>query len=213
MRRKVKHGIQPEGLYLFTSGIPDQPTDLLAAYLEEKRCSVSVTLHTVLFNVDDYDSEGPIPGRYANINKTSDSLRYLAHCSGGRFHWFRETGIIESDDIRLIMREIDRAVNFSRKAKLLVDSVKRKCADKYRALGGDSVFEDVVSLESSCPRLMISNTVGGVKALPPPVTPAPPPEIPRATALSLTRQNRAKELRLEATKSERNFPDPMDSVR
>lgn len=119
-----QHGLQVEGVYLFTSGIPDQPADIAASYLEESVCGRQVCLHTVLFNVDDYDASGAIPGRYANITKTADALRYLAHCTGGRFHWFRETGIIENDDIRLLMAEIDRAVNYSRKCKMLVDSVK-----------------------------------------------------------------------------------------
>ena len=49
-------------------------------------------LHCILFNVDDYDANGAIPGRYANITRTAECLRYMAHCSGGRFHWIRETG-------------------------------------------------------------------------------------------------------------------------
>lgn len=51
----------------------------------------------------------------------------MAHSTiGGRFHWFRETGIIESDDIRRIQHEIERTVEFSIKATTLVDNVKRK---------------------------------------------------------------------------------------
>lgn len=42
--------------------------------------------------MDDYDANGAIPGRYANITRTGECLRNMAHCSGGRFHWFRETG-------------------------------------------------------------------------------------------------------------------------
>ena len=59
-----------------------------------EECSVGhdLHLHVTLFNVDDYDAEGAIPGRYANITKTAEALRALAHCTGGRFHWFRETG-------------------------------------------------------------------------------------------------------------------------
>ncbi|PAA71031.1 hypothetical protein BOX15_Mlig018061g1 [Macrostomum lignano] len=138
-----KHRVYPEGLYLFTSGIPDQGAEQVSAYLEEKAVGRDLRLHCVLFNVDDYDKDGAIPGRYASITKTADSLRFLAHCTGGRFHWFRETGIIESDDIRLIMSEIDKAVNFSRRAKTLIDAVRSKYEemfpDKYpKALGGGS---------------------------------------------------------------------------
>ena len=81
-----------DDLYLFTSGIPDQPADIINAYLEEACAGRNLQLHAILFNVDDYDSHGAIPGRYANITKTAEVLRTMAHTTGGRFHWFRETG-------------------------------------------------------------------------------------------------------------------------
>ena len=60
--------------------------------MEEQCAGTDQHLHVILFNVDDYDVNGAIPSRYANITKTAESLRYLAHSTGGRFHWFRETG-------------------------------------------------------------------------------------------------------------------------
>ncbi|XP_077979926.1 von Willebrand factor A domain-containing protein 3A-like isoform X2 [Glandiceps talaboti] len=124
-----------EGMYLFTSGVPDQMTDVVCSYVSEATAGHSVKLHTTLFNVDDYDMNGAIPGRYANITKTADCLRTMAHVSGGRFHWFRETGIIESDDIKIILSEMDKAVNYSQKCAMLVDSVKKRSLDY---LQGDS---------------------------------------------------------------------------
>ena len=115
-----------EGIYLFTSGIPDQMFDLCVSYVEEAAAGRNLKLHVILFNVDDYNAQGAIPGRYANITKTAECLRTLAHCSAGRFHWFRETGIIESDDIALISLEIEKALNFSKKCGMLVESVKKK---------------------------------------------------------------------------------------
>ena len=166
-----------EGLYLFTSGIPNQPQDVISAFLQECCSGRSLQLHVVLFNVDDYDANGAMPSRYANITQTAECLRALAHCSGGRFHWFRETGqaslsysssicsiyvdnsfrawcthigtlrrcvlvllvyftrdfcvdvspgIIESDDISAVALEIEKALNFSNKAAMLVESVKKK---------------------------------------------------------------------------------------
>ena len=35
-------------------------------------------------------------------------------------------GIIESDDIALLSQEVDKAINFSKKCAMLVDSVKKK---------------------------------------------------------------------------------------
>jgi von Willebrand factor A domain-containing protein 3 len=89
-----RHGINASGIYLFTSGIPDQHINALCSYMEECSCGVDLRLHTILFNVDDYDLSGAIPGRWANITKTAETLRMLAHCvPGGTFHWFRETGL------------------------------------------------------------------------------------------------------------------------
>ncbi|ESO87152.1 hypothetical protein LOTGIDRAFT_107324, partial [Lottia gigantea] len=128
---EIKHHINVQGIYLFTSGVPDQTQDVAGAYIEEMNCGRHIKLHSILFNVDDYNAEGAIPGRYANITRTAECLRNLAHCSTGRFHWFRETGIIESDDIQDINTEIDKALNFSSKCAMLVESVKRKYKDRF----------------------------------------------------------------------------------
>lgn len=81
-----------QGIYLFTSGVPDQLPDVVLNYIGEASSGHDLRLHTILFNVDDYDAHGAIPGRYANITGTAECLRNMAHISGGRFHWFRETG-------------------------------------------------------------------------------------------------------------------------
>ena len=84
-------------MYLFTSGVPDQDIDNCQAFIEQSCTGRNMKLHTVLFNVDDYDSNGAIPGRYANITRTAECLRNMAHSSGGRFHWIRETGNVDLD--------------------------------------------------------------------------------------------------------------------
>jgi len=101
--------IDVEGVYLLTSGVPDQPADIVQSYIEETAAGRPVRLHVILFNVDDRDlleiggvvapgvstpGEGCIlPCRYASITQTAEILRQLAHSSlGGRFHWYRETG-------------------------------------------------------------------------------------------------------------------------
>ena len=91
-----KHNIDIEGIYIFTSGMPDQMIDVVCSYVEEKACGSVLRCHTILYNVDDYDINGAKSGRWANIKKTAEALRILAHCTGGRFHWFRETGNIHS---------------------------------------------------------------------------------------------------------------------
>ncbi len=53
-------------------------------------------------------------------------MRALAKHSGGRFLWFRETGIIESDDIKLLQNEIEKSCQFSEQAANLVEIIKSK---------------------------------------------------------------------------------------
>lgn len=69
---------EPLGLYLFTSGIPDQEDHVIRTYLEAKRCQMpELHVHVSLYNVDDYDivTGEALPGRYGNITKTADALR------------------------------------------------------------------------------------------------------------------------------------------
>lgn len=55
------------------------------------------------------------------------SFSEIAHSTpNGRFHWFRENGIIESDDVRVLLDEIDEAVSYSKQAQLLVASITDK---------------------------------------------------------------------------------------
>jgi len=93
-----------EGIYLLTSGVPDQPADVCNSYLEEASAGRNVRLHVTLFSVDDADIAGMktgtggdvpevLPCRYASTSQTAKLLRDLAHSTaGGRFHWVRETG-------------------------------------------------------------------------------------------------------------------------
>jgi hypothetical protein len=102
-----KHKIDIDGVYLFTSGIPDQSINLCCAYIEEASCGKNMKVSTILFNVDDYDGNGAIPGRWANITKTAETLRSLAHCvNNGRFHWFRETGYYQELSIIVYVTKI-----------------------------------------------------------------------------------------------------------
>jgi hypothetical protein len=130
-----KHHLYPEGIYLLTSGIPDQSLDVCCAYVEECGVGKSIHLHTILFNIDDYYSSEyglqsnlsmTVSGRWANATKTAEFMRALAKQSGGRFLWFRETGIIESDDMKLLQNEIEKACQFSEQAANLVEIIKNK---------------------------------------------------------------------------------------
>lgn len=162
---EARHGITVEGIYLFGSGVPDQAMDVTVSFIEERTAGMGCALHTVLFNVDDYDTNGAIPGRWSNITATADFYRTLAHVASGRFHWFRETGIIESDDIRSVSSEIERAVSYSQKCAMLVDTVKSKYKNKQGSSQHDSRFH----LNCLPPReaLCAAPSAAQLQALPP----------------------------------------------
>lgn len=92
-----------------------------------------------MFNVNDYDAECAIPGRYEKITRTAECQNNMSHCSKGRF---RETSIIESDDIQNIASEIDIVMYFFKKVQLLVDSVKKKYRYKYQ----HDILEEMAAL-------------------------------------------------------------------
>jgi hypothetical protein len=56
----------------------------------------------------------------------------VTKCVFSNFIWF--AGIIENDDIRLVNSEIERALNFSRKCGMLVDTVKKKYKHRFVCL-------------------------------------------------------------------------------
>ncbi|XP_055877562.1 von Willebrand factor A domain-containing protein 3A-like [Biomphalaria glabrata] len=174
---EIKHHIYVQGVYLFTSGVPDQLSDVVTNYIEEASTGRNVKLHTILFNVDDYGANGAIPGRYANITRTAECLRNMAHVSGGRFHWFRETGIIENDDIQVILTEIDKALNYSRKCYMLVQPFKQK----YKM--GKTEDKHMLALQSKSSQrhlhcLPQPEVFEPFQALPAPPAPALPAELP-----------------------------------
>jgi len=91
-----------EGIYLLTSGVPDQPAEVCNSYLEEASAGRNIKLHVTLFSIDEADiammnGEGDepsmLPCRYASVSQTAQVLRDMAHSTAcGRFHWVRETG-------------------------------------------------------------------------------------------------------------------------
>lgn len=65
-----------------------------------------------------------------NYNMHVLSFRVLLYTDASVVHGF-VVGIIENDDIQHVTAEIDKALNFSRKVQMLVDSVKQKYRDRY----------------------------------------------------------------------------------
>uniref|UniRef100_A0A674JCH0 von Willebrand factor A domain containing 3A n=1 Tax=Terrapene triunguis TaxID=2587831 RepID=A0A674JCH0_9SAUR len=113
LKDKDKHVSQ--GLYLLTTGVPDQDMHAVSTYVADVCGGCDLQLHVCLFSVNGFDPNGIIPSRYANPNETASTFREIAHAANGRFHWFGETGIYESDDISIIVSEMEKAVNYSQK--------------------------------------------------------------------------------------------------
>ncbi|NXC57483.1 VWA3A protein, partial [Aleadryas rufinucha] len=122
---KDKH--QSQGLYLLTTGIPDQETHTVSAYVAEVCRGFDLQLHVCLFSVTkDTDSSGVIPARYASPRETARAFKEMVQAAKGRLHCFGEAGIFESDDITSIISEVEKAQNYSQKCAFLVESLKQR---------------------------------------------------------------------------------------
>uniref|UniRef100_G1LAK8 von Willebrand factor A domain containing 3A n=1 Tax=Ailuropoda melanoleuca TaxID=9646 RepID=G1LAK8_AILME len=123
-RDKDKH--QSQGIYLFTGGIPDQDMPVLSAYMAEACGGCDLQLNVCLFYVGEPQMDITPPARYASRADTAAAYREVTQATAGRFHWFGDTGIYESDDINAIMSEMEKALNYSQKCALLVSSLKNQ---------------------------------------------------------------------------------------
>eukprot|EP00076_Gallus_gallus_P045504 XP_025011042.1 von Willebrand factor A domain-containing protein 3A isoform X4 [Gallus gallus] len=128
-KEKDKH--KSQGLYLLTTGIPDQETHTVSAYVAEACRGFDLHLHVCLFSVmEDADSCGIIPARYATPTETAIVFKEIVQAANGRFHWFGEAGIFESDDITVIVSEMEKAKNYSQKCAFLVESLKQRSGNQ-----------------------------------------------------------------------------------
>ncbi|XP_063454550.1 von Willebrand factor A domain-containing protein 3A [Pan paniscus] len=119
---KDKH--QSQGIYLFTGGIPDQDMPTLSAYMAEACGGCDLQLNVCLFYVGKPKMDTMPPARYASHTDTAAAYKEVTRAAGGRFHWFGDTGIYESDDINSIMSEMEKALNYSQKCAFLMASLK-----------------------------------------------------------------------------------------
>ncbi|XP_036081849.1 von Willebrand factor A domain-containing protein 3A isoform X3 [Rousettus aegyptiacus] len=128
---KDKH--QAQGLYLFTGGIPDQDMALLSAYVAEACGGCDLQLNVCLFYVGEPRMDSTPPACYASRADTATAYRQATWAAGGRFHWFGDTGIFESDDISAIASEMEKALNYSEKCALLVSSLKNQARKELQS--------------------------------------------------------------------------------
>ncbi|KAI4054014.1 von Willebrand factor A domain containing 3A, partial [Homo sapiens] len=104
--------------------IPDQDMPTLSAYMAEACGGCDLQLNVCLFYVGEPKMDTTPPARYASHTDTAAAYKEVTRAAGGRFHWFGDTGIYESDDINSIMSEMEKALNYSQKCAFLMASLK-----------------------------------------------------------------------------------------
>uniref|UniRef100_A0A673FT72 VWFA domain-containing protein n=1 Tax=Sinocyclocheilus rhinocerous TaxID=307959 RepID=A0A673FT72_9TELE len=102
------------GVYLLTTGMPDQHMVSVTAYVSERCSATNLNLHVCLFTGEEDTARCPLP-HYATRTETARALSGLAHAGNGRFLWMTDTGIVESDDISALIGEMETAVNYFQK--------------------------------------------------------------------------------------------------
>ncbi|XP_051003135.1 von Willebrand factor A domain-containing protein 3A [Acomys russatus] len=122
LKDKVKY--ESQGIYLFTGGVPDQDVHVLSAYVTEACAGCDLQLSVCLFYVGEPQMDTMPPVCYASRADTAAAYKKITQAARGRFLWFGETGIYESDDITAIVSEIEKALNYSQKCAFLVASLK-----------------------------------------------------------------------------------------
>jgi len=190
-----KNGIDVDGVYLITSGILDEPMDAACAFIEEAFVGREASFHSIYYEPSGHGLI-PVAGRYADVDTTTTYLKRLAHGTRGRFHWIKENGVVESDDVRLISDEIEKTHNYKKKAEVLLSSLKQKYSN------GEST-EDMVASNELVPRPPSSSR----KRIGP----------PRQTALSQARINGIRpssaKLPIPVKKGARNRPHSASALK
>uniref|UniRef100_A0A8K9XS47 VWFA domain-containing protein n=1 Tax=Oncorhynchus mykiss TaxID=8022 RepID=A0A8K9XS47_ONCMY len=98
LRLPLEGDLNSGGLYLFTSGLPDQEIATVSSYVSECCSGRPLRLHICLLTGEETEGQteaqtgGCPPPHHATREETAGALRELAQAGNGRFHWISETG-------------------------------------------------------------------------------------------------------------------------
>jgi len=121
--------LEVDGIYLVTCAVPDEDKEIACSFVEETLGGSNTKLHVIYTQPSEFSVQS-LQGRYADPESTADYLRELAHRGRGRFHWTKSGEIIESDDIRRIVDEMEKANNYFRKTGMLMEKINRRRNEK-----------------------------------------------------------------------------------
>ncbi|XP_023691198.2 von Willebrand factor A domain-containing protein 3A isoform X1 [Paramormyrops kingsleyae] len=108
------------GVYLLTSGVLDQDMTVVLDYVSERCSGEDLRLHVCLYSQGDEDLG------LSSLFNIARSSRNLAHAGLGRFHWCNGAGVVESDDISALRREVEAASCYLQKCSRLVDFMSQR---------------------------------------------------------------------------------------
>uniref|UniRef100_A0A6Q2YW40 VWFA domain-containing protein n=1 Tax=Esox lucius TaxID=8010 RepID=A0A6Q2YW40_ESOLU len=113
-----------QGVYLFTSGVPDQEKTEVISYVSERCSSLPIRLHVCLFTGEEQtqgQTGGSLPCR-ATREEAAGVLREMARAGNGHFHWTSETGRVEHTDTHTQVRIRE----YWQASSMLVDSFTQR---------------------------------------------------------------------------------------
>eukprot|EP00118_Oscarella_pearsei_P014633 m.126504 g.126504 ORF g.126504 m.126504 type:complete len:1106 (+) comp37900_c0_seq10:317-3634(+) len=145
-----------DALYVFLSGHPNQKTDQVVSYLDERLAGDFLPLHVAFYDERRNAEEARAPSKesptYYNDSDAIDLMGRLTAASGGRFHHFTEAGLVKGDDLTAILNEIENAKKFHEKASQLLERCEQIKRNRLALRSHSPTLETPVRKSSPFPK-------------------------------------------------------------